>query len=128
MKTVKTNELQGEALNLAVAKAEGIELSNGCYNRLLVDGRMSAGQKMLAPYNPSTDWALAGPIIEREKLCITASVEGDWTAFCVSDEMDMQWICRGPTPLVAAMRAYVASQLGGEVEVPDELIEVKLCS
>jgi hypothetical protein len=123
---LKTSELQEETLDRAVAKCKGIELSNGCYNRLLVDGRMSAGQKMLAPYNPSTDWALAGPIIEREKLCITASVEGDWTAFCVSDEMDMQWICRGPTPLVAAMRCYVASKFGDDlvlfkVEVPDEL-------
>jgi hypothetical protein len=27
----------------------------------------------------------------------------------------------GPTPLVAAMRCYVASKLGDEVEVPDEL-------
>ena len=120
---LKTSELTGAALDRAVAKAKRIELSHGCYNRLLVDGRMSAGQKMLAPYNPSTDWALAGPIIEREKLCITASVEGDWTAFCVSDEMDMQWICRGPTPLIAAMRCYVASQMGDEVEVPDELLE-----
>ena len=118
---LKTSELQGAVLDWAVAKAEGIELSNGCYNRLLVDGRMSAGQKMLTPYNPSTDWALAGPIIEREKLCITASVEGDWTAFCVSDEMDMQWICRGPTPLIAAMRCYVASQMGDEIELPEEV-------
>jgi hypothetical protein len=65
---LKTSELQGAVLDWAVAKAEGIELSNGCYNRLLVDGRMSTGQKMLTPYNPSTDWALAGPIIEREMI------------------------------------------------------------
>jgi hypothetical protein len=29
----------------------------------------------------------------------------------------------GPTPLVAAMRCYVASQLGDEVDVPDELVD-----
>jgi hypothetical protein len=28
---------------------------------------------------------------------------------------------QGPTPLIAAMRCYVASQLGDEVEVPEEL-------
>jgi hypothetical protein len=44
-------------------------------------------------------------------------------AFCVSDEMDMQWICRGPTPLIAAMRCYVASKMGDEVDVPDELVK-----
>lgn len=27
----------------------------------------------------------------------------------------------GPTPLIAAMRCYVASKLGDEVEVPEEL-------
>jgi hypothetical protein len=27
----------------------------------------------------------------------------------------------GPTPLVAAMRCYVASRLGAEVEIPDQL-------
>ena len=31
---LKTSELQGAVLDWAVAKAEGIELSNGCYNRL----------------------------------------------------------------------------------------------
>jgi hypothetical protein len=65
---IKTTELQREALDRMVAKAEGIELSNGCYNRLLIDGRMSAGQKMLTPYNPSTDWSQGGPIIERERI------------------------------------------------------------
>jgi hypothetical protein len=27
----------------------------------------------------------------------------------------------GPTPLIAAMRCYVASRLGDEVDVPEEL-------
>ena len=29
----------------------------------------------------------------------------------------------GPTPLIAAMRCYVSSKLGDEVDVPDELLE-----
>jgi hypothetical protein len=121
---IKTTELQREALDRMVAKAEGIELSHGCYNRLLVDGRMSAGQKMLAPYNPSIDWEQGGPIIEREWLDVTP-----WPN--ESDE-DLRWQCKqhdsidcvafGPTPLVAAMRCYVASKLGDEVEVPDEIL------
>lgn len=32
--------------------------------------------------------------------------------------------CYGPTPLIAAMRCYVASKVGEEVEVPDELLEI----
>jgi hypothetical protein len=27
----------------------------------------------------------------------------------------------GPTPLIAAMRCYVASKLGDEVDIPEEL-------
>jgi hypothetical protein len=115
---IKTTEPQGEALDRVVAKAEGIELSNGCYNRLLVDGRMSAGQKMLTPYNPSSNWAQGGPIIEREKIVL--DIWGDeWLATRIEGSAISEAI--GPTPLVAAMRCYVASKLGDEVEVPDEL-------
>jgi hypothetical protein len=123
---LKTSELQGAALDWAVANCEG-ELSQHGGQVHLVESKVRFYEDTLdIQYTPSTDWAQGGPIIEREKLCITASVEGDWTAFCVSDEMDMQWICRGPTPLVAAMRCYVASKFGDDlvlfkVEVPDEL-------
>ena len=99
---MKVSELTGAALDWAVAECE---------------------EFVEDEFEPSENWADGGPIIEREKLCITASVEGDWTAFCVSDEMDMQWICRGPTPLIAAMRCYVASKMGDEVDVPDELVK-----
>jgi hypothetical protein len=40
---LKTSELQGAVLDWAVAKCEGIELRNGMLQRLLIDGRMSAG-------------------------------------------------------------------------------------
>jgi hypothetical protein len=33
-----------------------------------------------------------------------------------------EFACFGDTPLIAAMRCYVASKLGDEVEVPAELI------
>ena len=122
---MKTSELTGAALDRAVAKAKRIELSHGCYNRLLVDGRMSAGQKMLAPYNPSTDWAQGGPIIEREWL--------DVTPWPNESREDMRWHCQqhdtandfaqyGPTLLIAAMRCFVASKMGDDVEIPEEII------
>ena len=86
---------------------------------------MSAGQKMLAPYNPSTDWALAGPIIERGVAKVERFSDALWEATAYTK--DAQYIVQsGPTPLIAAMRCYVASKLGDEVELPEELIEVKL--
>ena len=123
---LKTSELQGAVLDWAVAKAEGIELSHGCYNRLLVDGRMSAGQKMLAPYNPSTDWEQGGPIIELERIAT-------WFEHYDDDDAGLPcWFAAkycereypGPTPLIAAMRCYVASRVGDEIELPEELKEV----
>jgi hypothetical protein len=115
---VKTSEAKDQVLSYLVGRAEGIELSNGCYNRLLVDGRMSTGQKMLTPYNPSTDWAQAGPIIEREKIALDTWGD-EWLATRIEGSAISEAI--GPTPLIAAMRCYVASKLGDEVEVPDEL-------
>ena len=98
---MKTNELKGAALDWAVAKCE--EFDNGDW---------------LPDY--STDWAAGGPIIEREKIELEWGGNGgneDWWA-CIKADEDY---C-GATPLVAAMRCYVASKLGDEVEVPEELI------
>lgn len=83
----------------------------------------------LNEYEPSIDWAQGGPIIEREFMdletvpCGPASenVKFDtWRAWVNYPDQDA--VCAtGPTPLIAAMRCYVASKLGDEVEVPDEL-------
>lgn len=71
-------------------------------------------------FSPSRLWEHAGPIIEREEINVVApdieAVDHDrlWSA----DRHEDQRICYGPTPLMAAMRAFVASKLGDEVEVP----------
>jgi hypothetical protein len=80
-------------------------------------------------YAPSTDWAQGGPIIEREGielLCNTSALQAaayknanpDWFA-CLKFKRADHW--HGTTPLIAAMRCYVASKLGDEVDVPEEL-------
>jgi len=65
-------------------------------------------------YSPSTNWSQAGPIIEREQISLKVFPDG-WTAWC-GDPMD------GSNPLEAAMRCYVASKLGDEVDIPEELL------
>ena len=114
---MKVSELTGAALDWAVAKCAGIELIGGRYNRLLVDGHMSRGQEMMAPYKPSTDWAHGGPIIEREGITMWAFDDVTWRAQLDTATDPLE----APTPLIAAMRCYVASKLGDEVEVPEEL-------
>ena len=104
MKT-KTNELTGPALDWAVAKCEGV--ING--------GDLDIGFVLEGGYIPSTNWAQGGPIIEREKITTEWTGE-NWMGYIWHDKEFF-----GPTPLVAAMRCYVASKLGDEVEVPEEL-------
>ncbi len=96
----KTADLTGAALDWAVAECEG-------------DEPLKVGGSGLAY---SKDWLAGGPIIEREGLAI-GRTSGVWYAF--KDENDDDGV-RGETPLIAAMRCYVASRLGDEVNVPEE--------
>lgn len=107
---MKTSELTGAALDWAVAQAEGKTWSVWRFVEWHSDGDL----------NYSTDWAEGGAIIEREEISIESGVE--WTAYCWIDKKDEQAYGNGKTPLEAAMRCYVASTLGDEVEVPEELM------
>jgi hypothetical protein len=70
-------------------------------------------------FQPSTNWSQGGPIIEREKISIGKADDPDWWAFKGWKAEDGT---PGPTPLIAAMRCFVASRLGDEVDVPANLI------
>ena len=64
------------------------------------------------------DWGVGGPIIEREKIAV------DWDHDCWNaSKYEHPAYYSAPTPLIAAMRCRVASRLGDEVEVPDELVQ-----
>ena len=72
-------------------------------------------------YFYDTDWALSGIIIEREAIGFAKYGEfGEWKA--VIGETPRGKPYYGETPLVAAMRCYVASKHGDEIEVPDEIL------
>jgi len=106
---VKTSELTEAALDWAVAKCQeaAAGLPAGYWTGAVARGN----------FNPSTDWSQGGPIIEREGIAIGKGDE-QWAAFANADTEEGTL---GPTPLIAAMRCYVASKLGEEVDVPDEL-------
>jgi hypothetical protein len=106
MATYKVAELEGHKLDLAVGKADGINL----YYRPAVE---------IPPY--STVWEHGGPIIERESLAVFRQEWSDrslreWRAGS-SHDLDEGPKSSGPTPLIAAMRAYVASKFGETVEL-----------
>jgi len=88
---IKTTDLIGPALDWAVAQCEG------AVNYV---------------YLPSTDWSQGGPIIDREITTLERDGFG-WFARSTSG-----YTAIGPTPLIAAMRCYVASKFGDEIEIP----------
>jgi hypothetical protein len=111
--SMNTNELTGAALDWAVAKCEGNYLAG--YEVCWRNNRA-------AKY--STNWAQAGPIIEREGLALHREAPGEWYAFMWWDDTDGAGdiLRKGPTPLIAAMRCYVTSKLGDNIDIPKELI------
>ena len=114
---LKTSELQGAALDWAVAKCEGWVA--GTNDNDLVSFVLESSPDEMH-FWPSTDWAQGGPIIEREIITLDFDDGTDWQA---RDFDSQQILAHGPTPLIAAMRCYVASRFGDEIEVPDELLQ-----
>jgi hypothetical protein len=115
MTTTKTSELTGPALDWAVAKCEGIQWEQGDLDA----GEYGPG------FKPSTNWAQGGPIIEREGITLDYDAhDGDklWEARRYAFDGTLLHNEYDPTPLIAAMRTYVASRLGDIVDVPAELI------
>lgn len=113
---MKTAELTGAALDWAVAKCEWYE-EEGNWNGLYI-----------ADY--STDWTQGGPIIERECISVIRNIGGSWRGsirhttshpLVPHPVLDGWTNQHGQTPLIAAMRCYVASKMGYDIEIPEEL-------
>jgi len=114
---MKTSELSGAALDWAVAK---------CDQEWGDEDALLWVQDDEYRYHPSTNWAQGGEIIEREKIGLWFSEdavdnEGNhlrqakWYAELCS-------VYTGDTPLEAAMRCYVDTRLGDEIDIPEELL------
>ena len=122
---IKTSELVGAHLDVAVAMCEPYEkVSRG---RL---GSVYCWDNWGRPidFAPSTDWSIGGPILHREKIA-TETEHGDpWRArfgrarITFDGRAHHYHHAEGPTPLIAAMRCFVASKLGDEVDIPEELL------
>jgi hypothetical protein len=119
---MKTNELTEAALDWAVANCEGL-LAFGWKNDTgILRITLSTGECIR--YIPSDDWSQGGPIIEREVISVSnwAFHSMPWKASIQKADLDMPLYEEyGPTPLIAAMRCFVASKLGDEIELPKEL-------
>jgi len=135
---MKTSELIGPALDWAVAKCEGLDFEIDArpphYPSIMLASKNVWGERRCIFdeedggiwFRPTTDWSQAGPIIDRERIHVAPQhpSKGGWMA--VWEKEDTEYPTKygfvSPSPLIAAMRAYVASRLGDEVEIPEELL------
>lgn len=124
---MKVAELTGALLDYWVARAEGICLHDAPHTKECGNWgadytctrckKDASSRPNVGSWHPSTDWAQGGPIIGRERIQLSAPPSGEWVGIMyvkgklIAPEADK--------PLVAAMRAYVASKFGDEV--PDEI-------
>jgi len=121
---MKTADLTEDALDWAVRE---------CLDRNQLF-EFGLTESVTPSWRPSTSWSQGGPIIERERieLTIRKRFETDgrrtvtWVATTVVrvqfqnyQGIPTPFVGEATEPLVAAMRSYVASKLGAEVEVPD---------
>jgi len=129
-------ELEGAQLDSAVAMAgEEWKTAHRFYPTMTLDPKFAGvfiieqdGEPrcLLKPNNPMRQdpqyfrpcsrWDHGGPIIEREGIAIEPhkGFLNKWMAVC----HDGGAYAYADKPLIAAMRAFVASKLGDEVEVP----------
>jgi hypothetical protein len=115
---MKVAELEGRALDEWVARALGYKSGNDVPSTLT--GEWSDGSGTKNDWTPSTDWAQAGPIIERERIqTVPQNVNHlRWSAYIDEGLRPGQYAIEefGTTLLEAAMRAYVAKVFGEEVQ------------
>ena len=126
---MKTSELKKGALDWAVAQAAGITVypskqgKNWMSKRWMTADYGEFNHRHGTPWwNPSWNWSQGGLIIQREGLGIwmyqwneQGEPENGWYA----EDKNGDHVQTGTTPLKAAMRCYVASKLGDEVEIPE---------
>ena len=132
---VKTADLIGPALDWAVGTALELPVEI-CqvfqYGRPNGEHYISIGETdkdgAEVTFEPSEDWSQGGPIIEWEMINVKSNLarmrehpEYDWLSDCPEKRICVSF--SGPTPLIAAMRCYVASKLGDKVDVPEGLMK-----
>ena len=119
---VKTAELAGQALDWAVAEAEGVEYIKGYIvttERNLIGELISSSS--VSNYRPSTDWASGGPLRDKYSVSIEHGGDGEQVyAYVHGRYLDGVF---AETALIALCRVIATAKLGNVAQVPFELVE-----
>ena len=105
---VKTSSLIGKQLDWAVAEAFNSVRSENDWVDKDSEGNYH-------DWNPSISWGQGGPIIQKNLMVISPDPSHNWMARNYMDATEHY----GNTPLIAAMRCYVSTFLGEEVDITE---------
>lgn len=132
---MKVSELEGRALNWAVAMSLGWAWQVDEQGRFDTKGAIILarpypdGLKLrvnatsmrilrLSNFHPIANWSVMGPLIEKERISLLPYGDTDrWVATNFEETIDQ----KASAPLIAAARCFVASKLGDEIDVPKEI-------
>lgn len=113
---IKVSESTPAQLNWLVAKCRGLSPQIGVYNRVMVTAKaLGLETSGWIWYHPTIDPWEADLVIDQDKIN-TMYLNGEWVAASPLGKGI------GETRLLAAMRCYVDSRLGDEVDIPEELV------
>lgn len=124
---VKVAELSGAQLDIAVAMAEGLRQAkiHNIMGQKICFAEWATGEFPVAAYSPTQSWFIAGPIIARERIefILIDDEQPDFIAYVgavweYGHAEEWKGKGQGATHLIAAMRAYVTSKFGAEIELP----------
>ncbi len=126
----RVSDLAGAELDYWVARVHGavpvVEFGRACLqipgSCVLMDAKRTPGYISMPHY--STYWEVGGPLIEKHHIETAPTYAEDgvqvtgWVAFMFNNTGSPHPVIyeQGPTPLIAAMRALVASVYGEEVK------------
>jgi len=129
---MKTKDLTGAALDWAVAKAIGWTAERpqdgqfiDHYGRSWLAGYYGVSTLSAYTFNPSSEWAHGGPLIEKYEVIYRHHVSCV-EACCMTGEIGVNRKraapMKGSTLLEAACRSIVKLKLGSDVEIPKEFL------
>ena len=130
---VKTADLIGPALDWAVGTALNLPVEicqifqygkpNGKHYISIGETDKDGAE---VDFEPSEEWSQGGPPLEHIKgFTLKHWLESEPETCCEAHihNYEGNWVQFGPTPLIATCRCLVASRLGDEVDIPEELLK-----
>jgi hypothetical protein len=117
--SMKVSDLDGAALNWAVATALGFQNVESQWGDVVSQDPNDSVAYDVHEY--TDNWETAGQLIEFHGISVIQDEAGAWSAECRA-RPEVQPIA-GPSPIIAALRVYVHMTMGEQVAVPRAILD-----